>query len=402
MTSREKALKKVIDSLEKELDLSRVDLPVTLMNGLSGVAIFYNSYASATGKRTYQRKSIEITSEIIDRLNKYGVDSLRRPHSFSTGLAGVGFTFWKLQEEQLINVDFEETWSFMDDFLLASALKDFNAGISDFLHGPLGILYYFLKQYPDRKVEQQLDQLIGLLEHFCVEDEKGLRYRNMVLEDVRDCEYDMGLAHGLSGILLILTECYRKGFQTKRVLSLIQKIIHYLLGAERSIEQTGQNSLFPTSIDETYSLDHEVNKYNYRSRLAWCYGDIAIGWALYKAGKQINDSNLKEKGISIGLATVNRRNYAHHQIGDVFFCHGSSGVAHFYKRFYQETGLAPFKEASDYWMEDTVNLILGDAPLWSADKRSFSILEGLVGLGFVLLPDSDGHPLNWNELFLLQ
>ncbi len=400
MNAREKALEKVVSVMDAELGRSHNNISISLMSGLGGAVIFYYNYAKRPGKEAYSEKANHFTNEIIDRLNAEGAISLIRPHAYSTGLAGIGFTFWNLYQNKFIELDFEESWSFLDDYLLASALKDYKEGVSDFLHGPIGILYYFIKQYPQRPVGPYIDQMLELLLHYCVQDEKGLRIRNMILEDVKNEEYDLGLAHGLAGILLVLNECIRVNYQPAKIRPIMEAIIRYILMTERPQDQTNQNSLFPTSVDETHPSDHPVNFYNYKSRLAWCYGDLSIAWALLKAGQGLGNEQLIADGIRIARATVNRRQYAYHQVGDVFFCHGSAGVSHFYKRFYQETGIQEFKEAYQYWMDQTVEDILNNSPLWAEGKRSVSVLEGLIGLGLALLPEEENA--GWNEIFLLQ
>jgi len=395
-------LEKVVTVLDQELALKQAELPVTLMNGLAGLSVFYFNYARLSGNAVYDKKATELSNEIIEQLNTNRFRPLRIIHSFSTGLAGVGFTFWHLSRHRFIDFDYEESFSFLDDFLTGAAEEDYKSGICDFLHGAIGIFYHFITQYPARDVSDRLEHLLDLFLRHCKQDEKGLRIKNMILEDVKENEYDLGLAHGLSGILVVLNECLKNKFREEKVAGIIRQIARYILQAEKPVSETKENSLFPTSIDEDLPDHHLTNIYNYRSRLAWCYGDLNIAWALVQIGKQPGFHDIYEKGIEVALSTLERKGYMQHQVGDVFFCHGSSGVAYFYKRLHQETGIAAFREAYDYWLNETVTDILNDSPLWTRREKPFSVLEGLVGLAFVLLPDQPGQKACWDELFLLQ
>jgi len=401
MTRRENALEKVVALLDEEVAAHQHELPVTLLNGLAGLSIFYHSYSRLTKKEKYVRLAEELSDSIIHKLNDSNDHPFRISHRFSTGLAGVSYTFWHLSKYQFIDFDHEESFSSLDEYLVQSAQEDYNAGICDFLHGPIGILYYFIKQYPDRDVRIHLDKLLDLFLQYSKRDEKGLRAKNMILEDIRENEYDLSLAHGLCGIMLVLNECIRNKYEQDKVKEIIHEIATYILRTEKPLEKSLQNSLFPTSLNEDLPDDHKENLYNHRSRLAWCYGDLNIAWSFIKTGKQLGWDHLYQKGLEVGLSTLGRKAYLTHQIGDVFFCHGSSGVAHLYKRLYQETGNESFREAYDHWLNETVDDILNETPQWT-NRRKFSVLEGLVGLGFVLLPETEEKEVHWEEIFLLQ
>lgn len=401
MSAKAQALKKVVDLLDEEVATHRHELPPTLLNGLAGLSLFYHSYARLTGEEKYAATAEELNNQIIDKLNSSVQNPFPLSHRYSTGLAGIGYTFWHLSKYNFIDFDHAENFSVMDELLVRSAEQDYEAGICDFLHGPIGILYYFIKQLPDRDVRPHLDRLLDIFITYAKRDDRGLRVRNMLLEDIGENEYDLSLAHGLSGILLVLGECIRYQYREDEIRQLMAEILAYILPTEKPLELNKQNSLFPTSVNEDIAPDHEKNLYSHRSRLAWCYGDLNIAWSLIKTGKLLGSADLYNKGLEVGLATTERQGYATHQVSDVYFCHGSSGVAHMYKKLYQETGLAAFEDAYAYWIDQAVANILDDSPLWKKRKQ-FSVLEGLVGLGFVLLPEVDGKKVYWEELFLLQ
>jgi len=92
---------------------------------------------------------------------------------------------------------------------------------------------------------------------------------------------------------------------------------------------------------------------------------------------------------------------------DQSFCHGSSGVAHLFRRMYLNTGIAAFKDAADYWISVLEQMID------HADKTGFNyftregwenrydLLEGDLGANIVLASYYSNSDPDWDECFLL-
>lgn len=400
MTKAE-ALDTVAAALHRALEKNGQDVPVSLMSGLTGIALFFFYAGRATANAAYTKTGADLVDQVFDRLNRVEALNTKRMHSLCTGLCGIAFTMFHLRKYGFIDLAFEEEFSMLDEYLAEQARTDYKKGVSDFLHGPMGVYYYFLQRYPQEPLGRYLDGMTADFLAHARHNEQGLRIRNMVLEEVHENEYDLGLAHGMAGNILIFSKGEERGYQHPQLQTIISDALKYVKSMQRDQKGPLANSLFPSSVDETYALDHDVNQNNYQSRLAWCYGDLNLAWMFIKLGKQYGAAELYERGVAIGLDTAARNAYRDHLVGDIFFCHGSSGVSYFYRRLYEESGVPAFERASDHWMDHTLERFARFPATTANPKRAFSFLEGLPGLGLTFLPAGDKSNFSWDEILLL-
>src|SRR5690606_1218930 len=102
--------------------------------------------------------------------------------------------------------------------------------------------------------------------------------------ETKEKGYNLGLSHGIPSIIsfLSLLNGY-EDFKAKADQTL-RRAITYILSLRN--DDINAFSLFPSWI-----IPNEETIYD--SRLAWCYGDLGIGIALWNASKSLNDSKLK-------------------------------------------------------------------------------------------------------------
>lgn len=133
---------------------------------------------------------------------------------------------------------------------------------------------------------------------------------------------------------------------TEKTFHLLNGAIRYLLNNQ--LDASLYHSTFPNGVIESESPSN--------SRLAWCYGDLGIGMALYLAGKTTNNINWESKALEVLLRTTKRRTDDLTLVVDAGLCHGAVGIAHIYNRMYGYTKNIIFKEASDYWFSKTLDM----------------------------------------------
>jgi lantibiotic modifying enzyme len=397
---QQELLEKIVNIIDRDFESKKESLSLSLFNGLGGLVLFYYYYSRNTGKEKYRIKANMVLEMMIHQLNSNTFHALQNYYCFSTGLAGVAYTFWHIEKCGFAYCDFESNFLGVNDFFVGEAKKDFDKGISDFLHGPLGILYYIICQYSGKDQDNMIKELFISYIDSSIVDKRGIRIRNMILEDVDIREYDLGLAHGLSGHLLVFLKLYEK-CNSPKVLQIIRLGIRYIISSKKGHSETNENSLFPTSIIESPERLHQ-NLNNYKSRLAWCYGDLNIAWLLIKVGKITKSFEVLNYGIEIGLTTIGRKeSLRENLVGDIFVCHGSSGVAYIYKRFYEETNVQKFYDAYLYWINYTTDKFSDTN--WDSIKNSkvFSVLDGLLGVAFTLLPAYRENEMSWDDILLM-
>ncbi|MBC8068923.1 MAG: hypothetical protein IAG13_11370, partial [Deltaproteobacteria bacterium] len=177
------------------------DEPRGLLNGQCGAALFH-AYAY---RWTEDDGHLESLQRVIER--SLAALAVERPSpSHCGGLAGIA---WCLQH--LIHEGFLEAGEPGDVFtqidpVLAAAMTDGLArGQHDFLHEGLGIALYFLDKLPDPAAREHLERAVACLEATAVRDRDEVRWQDQLTrEGAAEPSYNLGLAHGTPGILVVL------------------------------------------------------------------------------------------------------------------------------------------------------------------------------------------------------
>jgi len=95
-------------------------------------------------------------------------------------------------------------------------------------------------------------------------------------------------------------------------------------------------------------------------------------------------------------------------VRDAGICHGSAGIALLYHRMFLETHCSEFKEATEFWIQQTLEFSrfedgLAGYKTWQKEgwKCDYSLLAGIAGIGLVLLFYLENNQQTWDELFLI-
>ena len=113
----------------------------------------------------------------------------------------------------------------------------------------------------------------------------------------------------------------------------------------------------------------------------------------------LNDKLLKNEIIEIFRFNTKRRLEKDTNVEDMYICHGAFGISHIYDNMYRETGIADFKECSEYWFKEGLDRF--DCLSEELDNQKLSVLEGLSGVGLVLISYMTEEKLLWDECLLL-
>lgn len=315
--------------------------------------------------------------------------------TYCNGLAGFGIGLQMLETDGFIEGATEHLSEF--DEALDNALRIFlmNGNI-DFIHGATGVGFYFISrlQCSCDKANESLTRLVEYLFNHAVwgNDDLGQITAKWVFDRQTALKkYNISLSHGMSSVAILLCRIlkYAKYFspdtidKCRRMLSGIK---NYIIG--QHIEAGKYGSLFPTFPKECVN---EVGK----SRLAWCYGDLGIIFALINIGIALDDKEtyMLAKEFAIWEA-VNRRNVVGNMVYDACICHGASGVAQAFKALKSITGEEMFWNAYKYWLKVTIGMCVelnGNLEFRNYDVSSHkwriadSLLEGNAGVGMMLL-----------------
>ncbi|MCD7938423.1 MAG: lanthionine synthetase C family protein [Tannerellaceae bacterium] len=365
--------------------------PKGLYNGDFGILLFLYYYA----RYTHAPEDALLADVYTEKLLA-GFEESITTHTFCSGLAGILFLFADLRENEFVDIEMEETEALFEDYLISGMRNDMAAQQYDFMHGALGVGLYFLK----RKTRTDLlKELIQYLYGTAEKDEvnKVYKWKSLLIKEELKYGYNIALSHGISSIVLFLVKAIQQGIESEYLDPLLEGAVNYLLSQE--IDYTTYGSFYPSQSTEQPG----------KSRLAWCYGDLGIAFAIYRAGEVVRNDEWKAKGLEVLLATTRRTGIEENGIKDGGICHGSAGIAMFFNRMYIETREPAFQQAAEYWIACTLQQAShpeGPAGYKTFEKEGYqdtdyTLLTGIAGIGMTFLSFLTQDTQKWDTIFLL-
>ncbi len=405
MNQEELLLKKLaeISTVLKENYQHKDEMGV--LSGRAGMALFQFNYARFLQDESHAEVGVEIISSVIEAINN-GYDF----HTFCGGIAGAAWTIDLLQEEDFIDLDCDELLSTLDGFLVQS-IKHMQGdeNFYDFLHGVLGVGYYFLKRYTNTKsndlrqhYKEILFSIITLLQERAQTQDHMVKWESYLIREEELKGYNLSLAHGITSIVNFLSRLTEHTAFKSKVEVLLDQSAQFILSFKYK-DPKGTSS-FPSWVTRDYEKSDS-------SRLAWCYGDLGIAITLWRAGKQLDNSNYQEAAIQTLKNASKRKDLIEAGVKDAGLCHGAYGIMHIYNYMYKETEDKAFKETADYWMNQGLYMGIhskgyagymkwqgGDNPGWI---KEINLLEGVTGIGLSILSYLAPFETKWDQCLLI-
>lgn len=370
-----------------------------VLTGMAGIALFKFYYGRHIKKDALGDEGVKILTECIDEVRDGNIDT-----TYCSGITGLGWLFNHLNQEEFIDID-QELLTEMDAYIYSAMTLYIKNKNFDFLYGAMGCGLYFLKRFEQsHSVQLKLqykDYLLELLISLHSDANfKGntVSWKSMIDVKTGKKGKNLGLAHGMASILNILCRLYEHKDFKKDVEDLLKGAVNYFL-SYKSINDT--ISLFPDFI-----INDEQPEWN--SRVAWCYGDLSIAVSLWKAGKILEEKSIKDTSINILMRTALRTSRETSMVIDAGICHGSFGNAQLFNYMYEQTKIENFRNAANFWINDGLhkaNHSDGYAGYKKMDldgwKNEISVLEGIAGIGLVLISHLSGKSNKWDECLLI-
>lgn len=261
----------------------------------------------------------------------------------------------------------------------------------DLITGTVGLGVYALERIPaaDRCVDLVVDQLAATARHV----PGGVVWTTAAQPDV----LDLGLAHGIPGVIALLARCARLGrpaADTAR--SLLAGAVTWLLA-----QRGDHGSAFPSSIIG--------GRPSGPARSAWCYGDAAIALALLHAA-EVGDPAWADDALAIARRAADRP-VAETGVRDAGLCHGAAALALVYQRLHHATGDPAMRAAARAWVLRIFDYRLARDDL-AASAGFFQstrdgpiaargLMDGAAGIALVLLAASSDVAPDWDRALLL-
>ncbi len=405
MSKKQQLLKKLEQISHILKDTYHHKEEIGVLSGISGIAVFQFYYARFSKEESHADIGVEMIASVIQKINEgYSY------HTFCSGIAGAAWAIELLQEEGFIDVDCDELLSGLDDFLFQSIKNtETDQNFYDFLHGILGVGYYFFKRYQNTKSEILKDhykeillEIVALLQKTSQKEDNTAKWESYLIreEDVKG--YNLGLAHGISSIINFLSRLLEYTDFNNKVRSLLYQSVEYILSFKS--KDFSCTSSFPSWI----TIKNEKSD---GSRLAWCYGDLGVGITLWRAGKILGNTHYREEAIQVLKHAAKRKNLKEAGVNDAGLCHGAYGIMHIYNYIYKETNDPVFKETTDFWMDRALDMAIhekgyagymqwvgGENPGW---RTEISLLEGIAGIGLSMISYLEPSISKWDECLMM-
>jgi lantibiotic biosynthesis protein len=285
------------------------------------------------------------------------------------------------------------------DLALARAVPRYpQDGPYDLIDGLAGIGVYALARWPRPAAA---DCLGGVLERLAGRarseadgaywwtGESGLAGRRAQLYP--NGGVDLGVAHGMAGLLPLLARARALGVGGPAVRVLLDNAVRWLTA--RLI-----GSPAGTTVPSFIARDIEPEP----ARTAWCYGDPGVAIALLLAARDAAEPSWERTGTDLAISAA-RRPPELTRVTDAGVCHGTAGLAHLFNRLYQMTGEAEIAAAAGFWMERTLEACAGalTADGGPAPWNGPGLLEGAAGVALVLLAACVPAEPVWDQMLLV-
>ncbi len=157
--------------------------------------------------------------------------------------------------------------------------------------------------------------------------------------------YNLGVAHGVPGLLPVLGQAVRYGIATELAQRLLEGAVSWVLSCRQPGSEPGLSFPYWVYGDEG----------NSSSRVAWCYGDPGVAASLLWSARLLGRSDWEEEALMI-LRECAQCPVAASGVNDPGLCHGAAGLAHIFNRAFQATQDGLFHEAALRWFEQTLEM----------------------------------------------
>ncbi len=209
----------------------------------------------------------------------------------------------------------------------------------------------------------------------------------------------MGMAHGMASIMVILSKLLEVSPDSAKLNKLI----------DGSLKFYYDNKL-PNDCLSVYPYKSDDIRIKRSCRLAWCYGDPGIANSLYLSSKSIANNNMLNHSLSIYSHAAKRRDLIENLVMDAGFCHGSAGLVHVFNRAYHRTKDPIYMDSANFWIGQTLKMAkyaggIAGFKTWQNESKewinSYSLLDGVSGIGLALISAVSDIEPKWDESVLL-
>jgi lantibiotic biosynthesis protein len=312
----------------------------------------------------------------------------------------------EIQAEDTEDSDAEDPIAAIDELLNRCLEQHALPGVYDLISGLVGLGVYCLERLPRKSAVCGIEHIVRELEELAERSLPGLTWftppEQLPKQQLRQCPsgyYNLGVAHGVPGIVSFLSQVVTTGVEARRAQALLESSVEWLMAQQR-----------PPQAQSRYSYWCLPGQDGGDSRLAWCYGDLGIAATLLLSARLV----AKPEWETAGTALMDRCvawPVERAGVCDAPLCHGALGVAHIFNRAYQDDGNQTYRNAARVWFEHGLAMRqpgkgVGGFFAWKPEKQPNwdpdpSFLSGSIGIALALLSAIYPVEPEWDRLLLL-
>jgi len=378
-----------IKEIEQKLSYHKDSITLLgVSDGLLGYSLFYYYHFLLTHDEISFNKIIYYLEKAIGKL-----DESYQSHKVQIEIIEAGLYLLFLNENNLLDIEeVEDILNVFDQTIETFLIKKIAENDLDYTIGALRAGLYF-KQRNNFKSKNLLKSVLDSIEKLSIIRNDNC-YWNFPLRNSEKPKIEIGLGHGVCGVIIFLLQLYESGFEKEKCIYFIEKATHFVLNQKRE----NGISLFKINAFEEDFLD-----YNNLS-----YGDIGIGYVLLRVGQTLNKQSIKEEAIKILENASMYRDESELFIRDANIIYGASGLYSIFSLLYELTENEKFLESKKYWLNKTLSFNKkDDKKEWAGFKTYFNgayefaqlgFSQGIAGIGIALITKEMGISSDYLKL----
>jgi hypothetical protein len=365
----------------------------SLAGGAAGLALLHGYLAQAACG-----KDSGAAARCLERATAAVADNPTSASLYS-GLTGVGWALAHLRGRRP-GLDGEEDAAEIDEALLEHLDRSPWPDDYDLISGLVGLGVYALERLPRPAAVTCLERVLDRLAETAEHRPDGITWWTdpawLPAEDRAKYPrgyYNLGLAHGVPGVIALLGQACASGVAVARARALLEGAVRWLLA------QQGPGGFAywagPGGDDKP-------------ARLAWCYGDPGVAAALLGAARGVSEPGWERAALAIARRAA-QRPPAESGVVDVGLCHGAAGLGHLFNRMFQATGETWLADAARSWFERALGMRagrgIGGYEAWLPGDRTWmtepGLLTGAAGIALALLAATTPLEPAWDRVLLV-
>jgi hypothetical protein len=194
-----------------------------------------------------------------------------------------------------------------DAAIISTLTEDQGFQVAELIMGLSGLGVYALGRRGRGKSGEMVDLIVQILEQQAIEVPTGITWETPAIALTPwqkalapEGYYNIGMAHGVGGVIAFLAEAASLGFA--RAVPLLEGAVQWLLAQE---QETATGSWFASWVP----LGHQ-REILFSERLSWCYGTLGLSAALFTASRRVGRPGWGQRALGWArqCAVVSGRN----------------------------------------------------------------------------------------------